>query len=124
MLAVSQKGAREDWLLYFLEGVHSQAEDGCSRITQLVALRENYHALIKKDRSKKKLARFIDYLISTPITSVSQAQDALNIGSFTTIQRYIEKLESLGILREVTGQARNRIYRADEIMHVLEKPDH
>ena len=43
------------------------------------------------------------------------------MGSFTTIQRHIEKLESLGIVREVTGKERNRIYRADQILKVLEE---
>ena len=33
--------------------------------------------------------------------------------------RYVEKLESLGILDEVTGQARNRVYRAGEIYEPL-----
>ncbi len=43
------------------------------------------------------------------------------MGSYTTIQRYIEKLESLGILREVTGKERNRIYWAEQILKILEE---
>jgi hypothetical protein len=31
----------------------------------------------------------------------------------------VERLEEIGILREVTGQARNRLYRADEILQAL-----
>jgi Fic family protein len=62
----------------------------------------------------------VDYLISSPITSITQAQENLDMGSYTTIQRYIEKLAALGILREITGQRRNRIYRAGEILRVLE----
>jgi len=32
-----------------------------------------------------------------------------------TAERCIERLEKTGILREITGKARNRIFRADEI---------
>jgi Fic family protein len=120
LLSVSLKGEWEAWLLFFLEGVRSQAEDACQRINRLHSLRLTYHELIIADRSRKKLAQVVDYLISTPITSITQAQESLEMGSYTTIQRYIEKLASLGIVREVTGKSRNRIYRADQILNVLE----
>jgi Fic family protein len=120
LLSVSLKGEWEAWLLFFLEGVRSQAEDACQRINRLHSLRLTYHELIIADRSRKKLAQVVDYLISTPITSITQAQESLEMGSYTTIQRYIEKLASLGIVREVTGKSRNRIYRADQILNILE----
>jgi Fic family protein len=120
LLSVSQKGEWEAWLLFFLEGVRSQAEDACQRINLLQTLRLTYHQQLATDRSRKNLRRMVDYLISTPITSITQAQKSLEIGSYTTIQRYIEKLAALGIVREVTGNSRNRIYRADQILNVLE----
>lgn len=120
LLSVSQKGEWEAWLLFFLEGVRSQAEDACQRINRLQTLRLTYHQQLATDRSRKNLRRMVDYLISTPITTITQAQKSLEIGSYTTIQRYIEKLAALGIVREVTGNSRNRIYRADQILNVLE----
>jgi Fic family protein len=120
LLAVSQKGEWEAWLLFFLEGVHSQSIDASRRIARLQELRHKYHEMVAGDRSRKELARMVDYLISSPITSITQAQENLDMGSYTTIQRYIEKLAALGILREITGQRRNRIYRAGEILRVLE----
>jgi len=122
LLAVSQRGEWEGWLLFFLEGVRSQAEDASRRIARLRELRTKYHVMIGKERSRKKLERVIDYLIGTPITSIKQAQEELEMGSYTTIQRYIDKLQGVGILKEATGNARNRIFRADEIMKVIEEP--
>ena len=49
-----------------------------------------------------------------------QRQLEKEMGSFTTIQRHILKLESYGIMREVTGKGRNRIYRAEQILQILE----
>ena len=121
LLSVSQKGAWEAWLLFFLEGVRSQAEDASQRIARLQALRLIYHEQFATDRSRVNLQRMVDYLISTPITSIPQAHEGLEMGSYTTIQRYIEKLGALGIVREVTGKSRNRIYRADQIIKVLEE---
>ena len=121
LLAVSQKGEWEAWLLFFLEGVRSQAEDASERIIRLQTLRHKYREQFATDRSREKLGRMVDYLISTPITTISQAQASLNMGSYTTIQRNIEKLAALGIVREVTGKSRNRIYRADQILKVLDE---
>ena len=115
------KGEWEAWLLFFLEGVRSQAEDASQRITRLQALRLKYRDQFTSDRSREKLEHMVDYLIGSPITSISQAQEILEMGSYTTIQRYIEKLAVLGIVREVTGKSRNRIYRADQILKVLEE---
>lgn len=121
LLAVSQKGAWEAWLLFFLEGVHSQADDASHRISLLEKLRSSFRKFFAKDRSREALGSLVDYLIGSPITSITQAQESLNIGSFNMIQRNIEKLEALGIVREVTGNNRNRIYHAEEILKVLEE---
>lgn len=120
LLAVSQKGAWDAWLMFFLDGVYSQAEDASQRIANLQELRAQYQKKFATERTRENLSHLVDYLISAPITSISQAQEALDMGSFTTIQRYIEKLESLGIVREVTGKGRNRIYQADQILKILD----
>jgi len=121
LLAVSQKGAWEAWLLFFLEGVHRQAEDVSYRISRLENLRSSYREMVANDRSRATLETLVDYLIGSPITSITQAQESLKIGSFNMIQRNTEKLEALGIVREVTGNKRNRIYHAEEILKVLEE---
>ena len=121
LLAVSLRGEWEAWLLFFLDGVHSQAEDASLRIARLQKIRAQYQAQLFGERSRKKLERMVDYLIGKPITSITQAQADLSIGSFTTIQRYFEKLESLNIIREVTGKNRNRIYRAEQIFKIIEE---
>lgn len=121
LLAVSQRGEWEAWLTFFLEGVRSQAADAARRIVRLQDLRTTYSKRFANERSRVKLQQMVDYLISTPITSITQAQEATGSGSFTTVQRYIEKLEALGIVQEVTGQGRNRIYWAYEILRAMEE---
>ena len=45
----------------------------------------------------------------------------METGNFNMIQRNIEKLEAVGIVSEVTGNKRNRIYRVEEILNLLEE---
>lgn len=82
------------------------------------ALKLKYHLLLQKERAVDRLMQAIDVLFERPILGIRQMEAAMRI-PYRSAQRYVEKLENLGILREVTGRARNRLYQADEILTVL-----
>ena len=60
-------------------------------------------------------------LFARPLLTVRQVEETLDV-STPTAQGYINRLEDAGILREITGQARNRVYQADEILKSIEAP--
>jgi len=121
LLAVSRRGEWEEWLIFFLDGVHNQADDASRRIILLQEIRSQYQARLSGVRGRDKLERVVDYLIGKPITSITQAQADLAMGSFTTIQRYFKKLESLNIIKELSGKKRNRLYCAERIFKIIEE---
>lgn len=122
LLAVSSQGAWEAWLLFFLRGVAVQARDAVIRIKRLQALRDRYRTMLQDTRASARLLQVVDLLFEKPVLQTRQVERALNIGNFSTAQRYLDRLREVGIVREITGKARNRIYRADEILMVLEQP--
>jgi len=119
LLAVSQRAAWEDGLLYFLEGVKQQSQDAVNRIGRLQTLRAEYQAQIQSGRAPTRLLRAVDLLFAQPVITTRQVETALGI-NFVGAQRLIDQLIQAGLLREVTGGRRNRIYRADEILAILE----
>jgi Fic family protein len=119
LLAVSQRGEWEDWLLFFLKGISGQSQDAMARIEQLGQLRAAYQELLRTERASARLLQTLDILFERPILNIRQLEAALQV-PYRTAQRYIERLEELGILREVTDHRRNRIYWADEILQALE----
>jgi len=121
--AVSSQGAWEAWLLFFLQGVAMQAEDAVDRIKRLQALRARYRAVLQDTRASARLLRVLDLLFEKPVLQTRQVQTALDLPNFATAQRYLDRLREMGIVREITGKARNRVYRADEILAVLEHPE-
>jgi Fic family protein len=123
LLAVSQQGAFEEWLQYFLAGVSSEALDALARIERLQALRRRYQSQLQTERTAQRLRQALDVLFEHPVLSARQMAAALGL-PFYTVQRYIARFETLGILREVTGRARNRVYRADGILRAIEAPLH
>ena len=53
--------------------------------------------------------------------TMPQIAEALGV-NYAAATRYIRRLEASTLLREITGQARNRVYRADEVVDAIEEP--
>ena len=121
LLAVSQRGAWEEWLIYCLRGVTAQAQDAISRIRRLGDLRESYRATVQSERTAARLLQALDLLFASPVITVRQVEEEMDV-NYPTAQRYVQRLEELGILREITGQARNRVYRAKDVIKAIETP--
>lgn len=119
LLAVSQQGKWDEWVLYFLEGVRSQALNGSALLEKLETLRGSLRKRVSAERSVSNLYALVDFILGNPIISIRQVQAGIDLREYKTAQRSVEKLEKLGILREITGRARNRLYQADEIMKLI-----
>lgn len=122
LLSVSQRGNWEIWLRFFLRGISTQAKDSVFRMERLQGIRTQYEALVHADRNPARMTAIIDFLFSRPILTVRQVEAALGI-PYVAAKRYIDKLESAGVLREITGYARNRIFQADEVLKALDGPE-
>ena len=120
LLAVSQEGAWTNWLQFFLTAIDAQASESISRLQRLTQLLDELYARVEGERMREPLKELIRYLIGNPITSVRQAQKGLGNKHYDPVQRYIEKLVELGILVQLGQRARNRLYRAPEIMKAIE----
>ena len=56
-----------------------------------------------------------------PFNTVRRVADRLSV-AFTTAQRAIDRLEAVGVVRQVGKARRNRVYCARAILEVLEEP--
>ena len=120
LLAVSQCGEWEEWLLFFLRGVQSQADEAHQRANLLVDLREEYRHRYQSERSGNILT-LVMRLFEEPYLDVNRAANWLNV-EYSTANRLVAQLEDDGILEELTGKERNRFYRAGEIFEIVNKP--
>jgi len=121
LLAVSQRGSWTDWIAFFLRGVTEQARDGVARAERLQDLRERYRERFQAARTAARLLQVVDLLFAQPVLTIGRVAEDLKV-SFPTASQYVDQLEEAGVLREITGQARSRVYRADEVLAVIEGP--
>jgi Fic family protein len=120
LLAVSQEGAWERWLSFFLQGIVKQSRDALIRAGRLQDLRERYREQFQAERAAARLLQVVDFLFDQPLVTVNQVTEALGV-HFASANQYVQWLEEAGVLREITGQARNRVYRADEVLAAIEE---
>jgi Fic family protein len=115
LLEVSTKGEWRPWVEFFLRGVREQAREAMFRVERLLSLQASYSALaLQQGRAGGSLVKLVGELFLAPAINVRQAQEALGI-TFAAAQSNIDRLVALGVLREVTGRERNRIYLAEKI---------
>jgi Fic family protein len=122
LLAVSQRGEWEKWLHFFLRGIDVQAKDAVYRIQLLRNLQDEYRILISQQtRASASLLQLIDLFFSQPILTINQAAKQLDV-SFQKASRNMNLLEKAGMVREMTGHTRNRVYVADAVLKGIDAP--
>jgi len=119
LMGVSERGDWEGWLGIFLEAVARQSKEAGACLDRLERLRAHYDLLIAKERAAGGMMTVLDFLFGHPMATVRQVEGGIGASDYKTAQRYVQKLVELGILREITGGQRNRIYRADWIFDAI-----
>jgi Fic family protein len=119
LLEVSTRGAWEAWIVYFLRGIQEQCADAITTANRLQALRASFHERVQTPRRTGLLNKLIDELFIFPALTIREAAKLLEVTA-RSAQQNVERLVALGILREVTGRKRNRIFISDEIVRTIE----
>lgn len=120
LLSVSQRGEWSEWIRFFVRGVADQAIDGVERAQGLVALRNRWALECQTARTSALLLKLIDNLFRNPFVNLARTRQILGVQA-QSAQNNIDQLIDKGILAEVTGQKRNRIYAAKEVLRVLDE---
>lgn len=110
LMAVRNDGNWEGWLTFFLRGVAGTAEEATSTARSIVLLREEHRALIQDHNFGRNELRLQDLLFDRPLVNVGFVVDQLGV-STVTAGRLLDRLGTLGLIEEITGQERNRVFR-------------
>ncbi|MBD3278239.1 MAG: Fic family protein [Candidatus Aegiribacteria sp.] len=118
LLDVSRKGEWENWIMFFLHAVEVQSKDAVARSDRLLDLWQGYRDRLQEARASALLLQLVDYLFEFPAVTNPMATKKLGVTPRST-QLNIDKLIASGILEEITGQKRNRMYVAKEIINII-----
>ncbi|MFC1617216.1 Fic family protein [Candidatus Margulisiibacteriota bacterium] len=100
----------EQWIKFFLSGVIQTAESSISTFKNIIKLRKKVEKqLIELGRQLKLGHQLLEIAYSKPIFTTNQISENLNI-TFPTANSLIKKFKKIGIIEEVTGFSRNRLF--------------
>ena len=119
MSEVRRSGDYEQWTRFFLRAVRECAEDAVKTIGKLDALHRGNEASISQlGRASKNTRRVFEYVEANPIIDIRQTAQALEV-SYNTASAAVQRLESLGILVQTSGAARNRTFSYEAYLNIL-----
>jgi Fic family protein len=118
LLRVSMKGDWNSWLTFFFECVIESADEAIGLITALDRLRAEFYARMQAARSSVLLIKLVDALFARPATTIAEVGKLLGVTP-ATASASISKLEDAGILREITGRTRDRVYVSPPILDLM-----
>ena len=110
--ATRDNGDWEGWLTFFLQGVAEVSAQAAETARRILALREDHRAGIaaKLGYAAGNGHRVLEHLFARPIVSVNEVRDLIGT-TYQAANQLVDRLVTLGILEEMTGQARNRRFR-------------
>jgi Fic family protein len=119
---VREEGDWEAWLAVFLEGVASTADGAVATAQHLVQMFERDQQRVRAEGGRRtaSLLRVYEAMKARPVQSVRTLAERTEL-TFPTVAAALGALaaEPLGIVREVTGGRRNRVFVYEQLLGVL-----
>lgn len=118
--AVRDRGAWEEWLAFFLAGIAEVSAQATETARRILALREAHRAQIteRMGRAAGNAHRVLELLYERPIVAVAHVQELLGC-TYAGANQIVARLSDLGLLREITGQARHRRFRYEPYVRLF-----
>lgn len=117
--AIRGAGDWEGWVAFFLEAVAMSAADAEHSIIAVASLiATDRRRLLETPRAGTSSYRLFELLPMMPRFNVEHARERLET-TFPTASAAVKLLEDLGIVTELTGQKKNRIYSYQAYVDLL-----
>lgn len=107
------------WVRFFLAGVAETATKGRDVFQQILILRtEVEQAVLTLGKRAHNARQVLSLLYRRPILGAAEIGHALNV-THPTVNTLLKELQRLGIVNEVTGQQRGRLYSFDRYLQLF-----
>jgi Fic family protein len=121
LLRVSQRGAWDEWITFFLRGVAEQSRDAVARSHRLLDLWQTYRQNLQGKRTSALTLRLVDTLFETVMLTIPRAAELLGV-TYASAKQNLERLVLEGIVDRLPN-SRPQTYFAHNILRTLEDAD-
>lgn len=119
LMSCREEGDWESWITFFLEGVAVTADDAVTTARSLVAAFESDAARVRElGRQAGSALRVHEALKARPVAALPEVAERTGL-SYPAAASAMDNLVELGIVRELTGKKRNRVYAYSSYLDLL-----
>jgi Fic family protein len=115
---VRRDGDWEAWLDFFYQGIAETSEAAVITAKSLLALFKDDRKAIQSTRVAASVSTIHHYLQGHPIASSGAICKAEGL-SPATVNKALDHLVGLGLVKEITGGQRNRLFAYERVMKIL-----
>lgn len=119
---VRTDGDWEAWLSFFLDGVARTAAGAFETARRIRDLLKEDTAIVQEAGGSANLMRAYTAMTERPVTTISDLASRVGV-AYPTATRALSNLEGRGIVREITGRARDRVFVYGKYLDVLSEGD-
>ncbi|HLC67221.1 MAG TPA: Fic family protein, partial [Candidatus Nanoarchaeia archaeon] len=112
----------DHWILFFLSGLEETARKGVETLRKVIALHKKYDQIIMEGMGIRRRTHghaLLPHLFRAPRMQVNDIAAALSV-TFPTANVIAEEMVKLGMLKETTGQKKNRIFSLHEYVDLFD----
>lgn len=118
---VRETGDWESWLKFFLKGIIKTANQATETAQAMIALFNKDKAIISNSKKATPAVMAIhSYMQQRPAVNTTQLKKVCGI-SLPTVLRSLATLEQLGLVKEITGKGRHKIFVYHEYLEILNR---
>ncbi|MGE0003190.1 MAG: Fic family protein [Candidatus Izemoplasmatales bacterium] len=120
LMEVRTKGLYEEWVRFFVKGIIETAYHALDTIDSLLDLHAQNEAKVAALDGKFRVTSMLlfEYIEHHPIFDISMASQELS-KSFGAISKAVQYFETCGILKQIKGNERYRVYIYDAYLTIL-----
>lgn len=109
------------WVKYFLVGVAETAEKATETLSNVLALKTDMEADINASFGRKSHSAnmLLNYLFTHPVIYVKHVREVTGLSSKSAYDLVADFI-NVGILREMTGQSRNKVFVFDQYLALFD----
>ena len=119
--AVRDRGDWEGWLAFFLRGAAAVSAEAADTVRRILTLREAHRTLVTErlGRAAADGHRVLESLYRRPFLTVAHVPEITGT-NYAAANGLVARLVQIGVLEEVTGGRRNRVFRYGPYLGILE----
>ncbi|MCI0442367.1 Fic family protein, partial [bacterium] len=121
LMLVRKKNDMRQWLKYFLVGIEQTAADAVATLVKILELKTHIEQNLQPQFGRRSVNahRLLQHLFQHPVINVEQAAAVCGT-HYGPANELVAQMCRYGILKEMTGQSRNRLFLFEPYLRVFD----